>query len=136
MKKTILLIMMSFALLVTSCKGDKDRDLSELLIGQWTIEEYVPATKSAMIGDEPIYVTLVFMEGNKFILKQRIGEAFTESFEGTWSLEGTMLSGVYSDNKPWGEKYDISFSDDDNTLEMKTSKVQEVYIYHRYFDKE
>ena len=136
MRKTLLFIVMALALLLTCCKGEKATDLSDVLVGQWTLEEYVPATKGAMVGSEPVDVTLYFSENHTFKLYQRVGEAYTESFEGTWSLEGTRLTGVYSDGKPWGEKYDITFKDNNNTLEMKTSKVGETYIYKRDIPKE
>ena len=136
MKKTLLIITMAFAMLFTACKDDKTTDLSDVLVGQWELEEIVPATKAAMIGTEPISVTICFGEDYVFHLYQRIGNAFTETFDGTWSLEGTRLTGIYSDGKPWGEEYDITFKDDNNTLEMKTSNAGETYIYQRYIPKE
>lgn len=136
MRKGLLLMIMAIAMLVAGCKEDNGKDLSDVIVGQWELAEYVPATKGVMIGSEPISVTIVFLEDQTFLLYQRIGEAFTESFEGTWSLDGTRLTGVYSDGKPWGEQYDITFMDDNNTLEMKTSKAGETYIYQRYIPRE
>lgn len=137
MRKTLLFVAMVFALLLTGCKGDKNtHDLSDVLVGQWILQDYIPATKGAMVGSEPVEVTVLFSENHTFRLYQRVGEAYTESFDGTWSLDGTRLTGVYSDGKPWGEQYDITFMDNDNTLEMKTSKVGETYIYKRDIPKE
>lgn len=137
MRKTLLFIVMAFALFLTGCNKDKNvKTLSDVLVGQWTLEGYTPATKSAIIGSEPVDVTVCFIENHTFMLYQRVGDAYTESFDGTWSLDGTRLTGVYSDGKPWGEQYDIAFMDNDNTLEMKTSKVGEIYIYQRYIPKE
>lgn len=136
MRKGVLLIVMAFAMFVTGCKDDNGKGLADVLVGQWELAEYVPVTKGVMIGNEPVSVTIVFQENQRFILYQKVGEAFTESFEGTWSLEGTTLSGVYSDDKPWGEKYEISFRDSDNTLEMITQTAREKYVYQRYIPKE
>lgn len=136
MRKTLIIFAMAFALILTGCKSDKGTDLSDVLVGQWELEEYVPVTKAAMVGSEPVDITLYFSENHTFKLYQRVGEAYTESFDGTWSLEGNRLTGVYSDGKPWGEQYDIAFKDDNNTLEMKTSKVGESYVYKRYIPKE
>lgn len=136
MKKTLLFIAMAFALFLTGCKDKKTTDLSEVLVGQWILQEYSPATKGAMIGSEPVDVKLYFSENHTFKLYQRVGDAYTESFDGTWSLEGSRLTGVYSDGKPWGEQYDIAFRDGNNTLEMKTSQAGETYIYQRDIPKE
>lgn len=135
MRKVLLIISMALALLFTGCKEDT-KDMADILVGQWTLENYIPATKGVIIGQEPVSVTVVFLEDNSFMLYQRIGEAFTETFQGTWSLEGNTLSGVYSDKKPWGEQYDISFSDNDNTLEMKAVTAKEIYVYQRFIAKE
>ena len=136
MRKILLFITMTFALLFTGCKKDKGVNLSDILVGQWTLEEYIPATKGTMIGSEPVDVTLYFSENHTFKLYQRVGEGYTESFDGTWSLEGSKLTGIYSDGKPWGEQYDVTFKDGNNTLEMKTSKAGETYIYQRDIAKE
>lgn len=131
MRKNVLLIVMAFAMLVTGCKKEEEKDMAAALVGSWTLEMYVPATKTVKIGGEPIEVTVSFLENHSFSLEQRIGQAFLEKFDGTWSLDGTLLSGVYSDKKPWGEKYEITFRDNDNTLEMKTVTAGEVYVYQR-----
>ena len=135
MRKVLLFLSMALALFLTGCKEDT-KDMADILVGQWTLENYIPATKGVIIGQEPVSVTVVFLEDNSFMLYQRIGEAFTETFQGTWTLEGNTLSGVYSDKKPWGEQYDISFSDNDNTLEMKAVTAKEIYVYQRYIPKE
>lgn len=131
MKIRMLLIVMASAMFFTGCKKEEGIDLSDVLVGQWTLEMYVPATKGVMIGNEPVSVLISFYENNRFELDQRIGQAYLESFDGKWSLDGTILSGTYSDNKPWGSKYEISFRDNDNVLEMKTVTTQESYVYQR-----
>lgn len=136
MRKTLLLIAMAFAILLSGCKKDKGPGLDEILVGTWTLEEYQPATKSVTIGTEPVYVSVTFNSNHTFRLIQKVGPGYTENFEGTWSIDGSTLNGVYSDKKPWGEKYDISFRDNNNTLEMKTLTAREIYIYQRYIEKE
>ena len=137
MKKRVLMFVMASAMLFTGCKKEESSDLSDVLVGEWTLEMYVPATKGAMIGSEPVSILISFYENKRFKLEQKVGQAFTEYFDGTWSLDGTVLSGIYSDNKPWGSKYDISFRDNNNVLEMKTVATQESYIYQRIIpDKE
>lgn len=136
MRKTVLFITMAFAMLFSGCKEEEPDGLDSVLVGLWTLQEYTPATKAVMIGQEPILVSVEFFASHRFILVQRIGEAYIESFDGTWSLDGNILSGEYSDKKPWGEKYEIAFSDDDNTLEMKTVTAGEIYVYQREIPKE
>jgi len=131
MKIRVLLIVMASAMFFTGCKKEESTDMSDVLVGQWSLEMYVPTTKGIMIGSEPVSVLISFYDNKRFKLDQRIGQAFMESFDGTWSLDGTLLSGIYSDNKPWGSKYEISFRDNDNVLEMKTVTTQESYVYQR-----
>lgn len=134
MRKTVMLMFLACSLFLSGCSKDETQYLSEVLVGKWTLEMYVPATKTVKIGNEPIDVTVSFFENNRFSLSQRIGQAYMVSFDGTWSLDGTTLSGQYSDKKPWGESYEITFRDNDNTLEMKTLKAKEVYVYQRMIE--
>lgn len=136
MRKTVLLIVVAFAMVFSGCQKEDGPDLGQILVGDWTLEMYVPVTRSVKIGDEPIDVTVAFRSDNSFTLSQKVGQAFTQTFQGTWSLDGTTLSGIYSDKKPWGSRYEITFRDNDNTLEMKTVAVGETYVYQRVIAKE
>ena len=136
MSKRLFLMAIVGAILFAGCKDNKSETLADILVGTWTLEGYEPATKAITIGAETVSVTVTFSEDNSFILIQKIGQAFTETFEGTWSVDGTTLSGEYSDKKPWGEQYYISFIDSNNTLEMKTVTAGERYFYQRYIPKE
>lgn len=135
MKKISFVMFMAFAMLLTGCKKEETVDPAELLVGKWSLTDYKPAVKSAVIGSETISVTVSFFDSRRFSLEQTIGQAYVQHFEGTWTIDGNTLSGVYSDKKAWGESYTVSFSDNDNTLEMTTNTAHETYVYKRVEEK-
>ena len=71
-----------------------------------------------------IYVT--FTAEKTFNLYQQIGEGAYRLYNGTWSLDGSTLSGKYNDGTSWATSYEVA-SADDNTFTLTAEGVSETY---------
>lgn len=103
MKKIIYMIT-AVLCLITSCT--KELPLQDKMIGDWHC--------SAASLDAEIYVT--FTTDKTFALYQQIGEGAFRVYNGTWSLEETMLNGQYNDGTPWATEYTVTIDGDNMTL--------------------
>ena len=112
--RKILYMIAAAACLLTSCK--KEMTLEEKFTGDWH------CTASSV--DAEIYVT--FTTEKTFTLYQQIGEGAYRVYNGTWSLEGTKLSGKYNDGTAWASGYEVASSDDD-TLILTAEGISETY---------
>lgn len=132
MKKIAILAMACLLMLTAGCKKDQPKDLTGLLLGEWELTGYEPVSKSITIGEETVSVSLFFFqdEKNGFVIMQSVGGGYIKQFSGTWTLTNNVLTGVYSDNTPWGASYNIDIVEE-NTLTMATSDNTEVYTYKR-----
>ena len=101
MRKILYMIAAAICLL-TSCK--KEMTLEEKFVGDWHC--------TATSVEAEIYVT--FTAAKTFTLYQQIGEGAYRVFNGTWSLDGTHLSGQYNDGTAWATGYEVTSTDDDN----------------------
>lgn len=103
--------------LFTSCSSDgpeNEHAAKADITGCWELTDIT--TKSAVIGDQTVDVYLMFDSGY-FEIYQRTGT--TERyyrFEGTYTFDGTTLSGVYSDKREWSVSYTVSVTDSQLTL--------------------
>jgi len=123
MKKILVLAALSAALLLSSCK-EKEEPLN--IVGTWNLKTI--QTKAASLGGQSVDVYIVFNEDNTFSLYQKIGAAGRySSFDGTWSLLETTLTGKYSDGKVWGSSYEVSQDKERTTLVL--SSAGEEYSY-------
>ncbi len=131
--KYILILLASFGLL--SCKGDEDVTKAIDIAGEWELVDC--QTKSITIGDQIIEVYFTFNQDNTFNLRQRLGAGRYREYSGTWKLEGTLLTGNYSDGKAWGASYQISLENDmlQMTPELDGAETYsygvETYIYRK-----
>ena len=126
MKRLQILFLVAAALLVMGCKKDSSATLD--ITGTWELMDI--KTKAAQIGEETIEVTIVFKADNTFSLSQMLGQGRPVSYSGTWQLDGTRLSGKYSDGKSWGAAYQVAL--DGSTLTMTPEIANaESYIYHK-----
>lgn len=120
-----------------------DTPLSSRMVGTWELVD-LTQTRSAKIGDELIEVYIVFTAdlsaatttGKKaepvattgtFTLYQMLGKGEFRAFDGKWNLDGTTLTGTYSDGKKWGASYEVSVSDDDERLTLAAPSETCVY---------
>ena len=88
-------------LLMAGCeKKETPKTAEELICGQWH------STADTEIRDIYSEFTCV----GKFVLYQQIGEGAYRLYRGTWSMEGSVISGMYNDGNPWAASYKVTFS--------------------------
>ena len=121
MKAYIYLFTLCAALAFVGCGKEKDApkvDNATKIVGEWHCapEGY----------DVDVYVE--FAATGEFDEYQRLGEGRYRHYEGTWSVEKSVLSGIYADGTEWGSTYTLSFEDDTMTL-MANNDSAEAILY-------
>lgn len=74
------------------------------LVGEWVL------TKWNGSDELPFGVYMRLNEDNTFDLYQHTSNVLWVHYTGTYSLNGTTLSGVYSDGENWAKSYTIMYS--------------------------
>jgi hypothetical protein len=94
-------------------------------IGEWVLTEWNGS------AELPMGVYLRLNENNTFDLYQHTFSVLWMHYEGTFSLNGTTLSGKYSDGTNWAD-YTISYNNEAEPKQIKltrTSDSSDVAIY-------
>ena len=91
-------------------------------VGEWALTEW---NKSK---DLPFGVYLRLNEDNTFDLYQHTYTVLWVHYTGTFSLNGTTLSGVYSDGEEWS-KYTIKYNKEAQQIRLTNAEKNEVSIY-------
>lgn len=104
-KNILVAAVAAFALI--SCEKHGDAALSTV-VGEW----YYETTESEV----PVQIYISFAKDKTFELFQKVGEGAFRRYTGTYSLDGDVLSGVYSDKTLWKESYVVSRNGDILTL--------------------
>ena len=133
MKITKIVLMLAM-LLAVGCKPDNggsnggderhEWNTTGQLIGEWELTEWNESSDNAM------KVYLRFNENDTFDMYQRIYSAIWVHYTGTFTLNGSVLKGVYSDGEPWSADYNIAYSDE--PLRIRLTNVEsskDVSIY-------
>lgn len=121
------------ALLAVACKptpnsGGGSTDNTKWLDEGKICGEWVMTKHSGKDTDIQVYIA--FNEDSSFDLYQRIYSVVWLHYKGTFTLEGTTLSGVYSDGKAWGSRYTISYAEAPNRIRLTSlDNKSEVAIY-------
>ena len=68
----------------------------------------------------------MFAATGEFDEYQRLGEGRYRHYEGTWSVEKDVLSGVYADGTEWGSSYTLSFDGDTMTLTANNESAETI----------
>lgn len=111
-------------LLLPSCRKPVAEEMfSPDITGEWKLESAESLGENAVVkASETIEVSVyvAFEENGAFELYQRLDERRFKRYEGTWTLEGKILSGLYDGKKstPWASPYAISIEDGGNALVM------------------
>ena len=121
MKKNINLIMavLCAALLFVGCGKEKDTpkvNNATKIVGEWHCapEGY----------DVDVYVA--FDAAGSFEEYQRLGEGRYRHYAGTWSVDKSVLSGVYADGTEWGSTYTLSFEGETMTLTANNESAEAI----------
>ena len=121
MKKNINLIMavLCAALLFVGCGKEKDTpkvNNATKIVGEWHCapEGY----------DVDVYVA--FDADGSFEEYQRLGEGRYRHYAGTWSVDKSVLSGVYADGTEWGSTYTLSFEGETMTLTANNESAEAI----------
>ena len=114
-------------MMLASCGGDKKTEHKDTRIqGEW----HLTLWNAAAPTEFDAYVA--FAADNTFDIYQRIEQVGYQHFQGTYLLDGTRLSGQYSDRTPWGSTYEVSFDAEGNIMTMTSeASVGEISVYKR-----
>lgn len=119
MKKT-LFILISVLGLICSCK-EKDngpKTMQEKLCGEW----HSISLPEGLQFKADIYLS--FSSDGVFELFQMIDDGAYRLYRGTWELEGSTLSGEYSDGEPWASSYDVVMNDKTMSLTSQNESAE------------
>ena len=107
------------ALLFVGCGKKKDTpkvNIATKIVGEWHCapEGY----------DVDVYVA--FDAAGSFEEYQRLGEGRYRHYAGTWSVDKSVLSGVYADGTEWGSTYTLSFEGETMTLTANNESAEAI----------
>ena len=107
------------ALLFIGCAKEKDTpkvNNATKIVGEW---------HCAPDGyDVDVYVA--FDAAGSFEEYQRLGEGRYRHYAGTWSVDKSVLSGVYADGTEWGSTYTLSFEGETMTLTANNESAEAI----------
>ncbi len=107
-KSTIYIIMAVAALLLPSCgkspEAEDPEQRSGSVVGRWHMVSW-----SSLTSDEAdVYIS--FGEDGRFDLYQRVYTPYYVHYDGTYSQQGDIVTGTYSDGTSWNTSYVASFN--------------------------
>ena len=98
-----------------SCVKSDDAVVKELA-GDWYYE--------TVEADTPVQVYVSFAKDMTFELYQKVGDGAFRKYTGTYTFDGTLLDGVYSDKAPWKEAKTVTIDGDSLTaVGVKTGET-------------
>ena len=121
MKKIIYLFLAAAMFVLAGCK-EKD-EVQHNIVGEWYFSDQE--------SGQDIEIFVAFNIDRTFDLYQKIGEGYPRHLTGTYEVDRTLVSGMYSDRTPWASDYNVSFVDGNMIM---TSTTVEGYSV-RYLKK-
>ena len=130
MRKTIYIVLAALGLCLFAGCGSSDKEkvspLVKQLAGEWQLKSW----NGVAPRDFDAYVS--FGADRSFEIYQRIEQVGYQKYSGKYEIRNGMLGGVYSDGKPFGSTYDITFDESGNTLTLTSATgVAETGVYVR-----
>lgn len=122
-----MIVALAALVVFTACGGSKE-DMPVDITGEWNLVNV--QTKSATLGGQTVDVYISFSSDKSFTMYQMIGAGRYHKYSGTYLLDGTTLSGKYSDGKQWGSSYEVELSSSNSQLTL-TSGSGEVDTYKK-----
>lgn len=96
--------------LLFSCKKDSKPDIASGVTGQWHLTSWNGKVPKG------IDVWMELSSDGTFKLWQQTSTSAYSRLDGTFTTEGNVLDGVYSDGTGWSSAYSYSLSDSDTKL--------------------
>lgn len=121
MKKIIYMFLAAAMFVLAGCK-EKD-EVQHNIVGEWYFSDQE--------SGQDIEIFVAFNIDRTFDLYQKIGEGYPRHLSGTYEVDRTLVSGMYSDRTPWASDYNVSFVDGNMIM---TSTAVEGYSV-RYLKK-
>lgn len=97
--------------------------VAEKIVAEWHLTGV-----SGLSSIPQVYVE--FSQDLSFELYQKIGEGRFRRYEGTYQVDGSLLSGKYSDGEKWGSDYTVAFDGENMTLTAQNGS-EEVCTYEK-----
>jgi hypothetical protein len=92
-------------------------------VGEWTLTEWNSSR------DLPFGVYISLNEDNTFDLYQHTSDVLWVHYTGTYTLNGSTLSGVYSDGVSWATDYTIKYNKAADPKQISLTSTGNVGIY-------
>ena len=92
------------------------------IVGEWKLATWGDDSESSIL------VYIKFHENNRFDLYQRFSTIQWMHYNGTYTMSGSSLIGVYSDGVAWADEYEVLFSEDAMCL-IRKSNNNDISIY-------
>ena len=125
MKKIIIVLYIVLSGVFSGCTKMKVETAN--VQGEWKLESFYGVEAAGSVAQE-VYVD--FKSDGSFELFQKLGDAgHFRYFKGSYSLNGTVLSGVYSDGTPWAADYSAKNDADKLRLTSTLSSGAGEYVY-------
>ena len=109
------------ALLFIGCAKEKKQDAPKVDAATKVVGEWHCAPDGY---DVDVYVA--FDAAGSFEEYQRLGEGRYRHYAGTWSVDKSVLSGVYADGTEWGSTYTLSFEGETMTLTANNESAEAI----------
>ncbi len=120
MKARIYFLMTALCVLAfVGCGKEKDTpkvDNAAKVVGEWH------CAPEGM--DVDVYVA--FDAAGTFDEYQRVGDGRYRHYAGTWSVNKSVLSGVYADGTEWGSTYTLTFEEETMTLTANNDSAEAI----------
>lgn len=126
--KILMSVALLFAVACTPDNGDSTKPVNwsdeGVICGEWQL------TRWGANQDTEIQVYMAFNEDNTFDLYQRLYSVVWIHYTGTFSLDGTTLSGSYSDGEAWKRNYTVAYASEPRRIRLtNTEDKTDVGIY-------
>lgn len=112
-------LMMLMLVAITGCEKDKPVGGGDdsAVVGQWVLTSW-----NEEAPEFNVYIS--FENDGTFAIYQQVWSLDYECFEGTYQLNGDILTGQYADNSIWASGYKVETTD--NTLVLYSQDDQSV----------
>ena len=95
-----------------------------LVVGSWELTSFNDATNEAK---PRVYIAL--NDNGTFDLYQQFKSVEWVHYKGTYTFDGTLLSGEYQDGKAWGAAYSVEFAVNPARMRLTRSNGTDISIY-------